>query len=167
MNTRIAQTLAASMAALIVSAGTASAVEVKFAGTFLLKSKSSGCSANVSLRSQALMFYWPPGLSTNGTDSSILLRDWFELGNSQHFRLASGSLVGSTYKPVTVTTIFNKGGGGGNQHAATMKFSAQSPTTVATTTPSIKISGSITNWYSDPDCTVAFSAVLNRAPNLP
>lgn len=167
MSTRIAQFFAASVAALILSAGTASAVEVKFAGTFLLKAKGTGCSASVPLRTQALMFYWPPGLGTNGSDSSVLLRDWFELGNTQHFRLASGSLVGSAYKTVTVTTIFNKGGGGGNQHAATMRFSSQSPATVTSTTPDIKITGAITNWYSDADCTVSFSAVLSRAANLP
>jgi hypothetical protein len=167
MKTRLSKTFAVSFAALVASAGTASAAEVKFAGTFLLRAKSAGCSASIPLRSQALMFYWPPNLSTNGADSSIILRDWFDTGNTQHFRLASGSLVGSSYKPVTVTTIFNRGGGGGNQHGATMRFSSQSPATVTSTTPNIKISGAITNWYSDADCTVSFSAVLNRAPNLP
>jgi hypothetical protein len=155
-------------AALAIGAaiGSAQAAEVKFSGSFLIKSVGPGCSPDMGPGVNGVMLYWPPKVGTNGRDSSIVLQNWGLLGAVHNYILENGSLVGSTFKTVIATIVYTDGGGGGDQFDGQMRITSQSPAAPSSSTPAITLSGNIKNWHHDPDCTIGFSAVLARTPNI-
>ena len=129
------------------------ASNVQFFGRVHLTSANATCVANGDVGNPSFMRFAPPNLGTNGPQTRLTIINGGQ--NGDNFTLASGSLVGTTYKSVTRTGI----GFNGGQSTTLMRITSQVPATLTDTTPSVIIKGNIQDDYGDVGCAVGFTAV--------
>lgn len=143
--------LLTSAAALILIAGPANA-KVTWRGNMCITSVSASCPAgDWELKCYSLA-YRPPNVGDNGVPTL------FAFGNERWrygMKLATGSLVGTTYRAVSQTAVTVQAFSPTN---VTMRFTTQTPATIAATTPSIYLVGNINNIDGIVGCNIAFRA---------
>ena len=128
------------------------AAQVTFRGTIHFTALSQTCIVNGdgAVGDFAMMRFSPPNLGTNGAPTRISIFNDF--GGAQNATLASGSLVGTTFKNVTTTGIYRGAGSG----PATLRLTSQSPSSPTKTTASMTIAGDWTDFSGDTGCTISF-----------
>ncbi|WP_237153387.1 hypothetical protein [Oryzibacter oryziterrae] len=140
-----------------LSVASAHAAVVEFRGAICLTSKTTACTADGwDVGDCFTMRYSPRNLGTNGPSTEFTL-----LGPAfaDNYELATGSLVGTTFKAVKGTHV----GRTGYAFSPTMKITKQTPATPTATSPTLAILGNITNFGDTTGCTIGFSATgVNR-----
>lgn len=143
-----------------LTAASANAANVEYTGTFHITkvAATQGCADNGAQVGDVFFArFRPPNLGTNGPETHLSVFQQFNTGaGALSAQLASGSLVGTAFKSVSVTQIFARAGG---PYAATLRFTSQVPATPVDTTPTISIVGDWTNLAGDA-CTIGFAATL-------
>ena len=149
--------LVGTVLAIALSATAASAAHIEFSGSFCLTAANTTCTTNNWNVGQcfATRFVAPNIGDTASTKLSIFSRTY-----ATDFTLASGSLIGTTFQPVTVTKIAS----GGFQYNAAMRLTSQSPASPTSTTPFITQTGNVDGWDNIAGCTVQFKAAHTRCP---
>ena len=104
------------------------------------------------------MAYRPPNLSDNGAATHFAFGDG---GFRYGLDLASGNLVGTTYRGVTQTAVTTFGGQAPN---VSLRFTSQKPATLTETTKSVEIVGNIKNIDGNIGCNLGFRAAGVLAP---
>ena len=142
------------VAALAFSAATVSAAQVTFRGVLQFTAVTQACldAGDGQPGEVWFMRFSPPNLGTNGPSTRLTL--FYELGGAASFTLASGSLVGATFKNIETTGIFR----GVGSSPATMRLRTQVPAAPTDTTTAISITGDTTDFTGDAGCTVSFIA---------
>lgn len=139
-------------------AASASAQTIEFRGALCLTSVTAACSTQGwNVGDCVLLRYSPPTIGTNGPGTEVSL-----LGQSfgDNYSLASGSLVGSTMRPVAGTHV---GRTGYTFSIATMRFLTQSPTPSAAA-PFVSLTGNINSFNDIASCNVGFRGSATRRP---
>ena len=134
----------------------ANADPVEFRGGLCLSSVNAACTADGwGVGDCLLLRYSPPNLGTNGVTTELSL-----LGQTyaDNYSLASGTLVGTTYKTVAALHV----GRIGYSFSSTARITAQTP--VSATSKSVSLSGNVTDFSSTVGCTVGFQAAAARRP---
>ena|SRR5437868_1210451 len=142
--------------ALGLMASNAVAGVVEFRGGFCLLTVTTSCaSASWNVGDCLLLRYSPPNLGTNGptTEVSVLGQSF---GDS--YSLASGSLVGTTYKTVAGVHVGRQGYG----FTSNMRITSQS--SVSATSKSVTLAGNIQNFDDATGCDVGFQASATNRP---
>jgi hypothetical protein len=103
------------------------------------------------------MRYSPPGLGTNGPATEVSL---FGQSFADNYSLATGTLIGTTFKPV----VGIHAGRTGYSFSSTMRIASQSPSPLAATSKSVSFLGGITNFDDSTGCTVGFRASGSLRP---
>jgi hypothetical protein len=149
------------LAILVLAMGAATqAAEAKvtWTGMMCITSVASACPAGDWEIACYNMRYRPAGVSDNGAATH------FSFGN-ENFRygldLASGSLIGTTYKAVSQTTVTAFGFTAPN---TSLRFTTQKPVTLTETTNAVEIVGNIKNIDGGVGCNLGFRAAGVRAP---
>jgi hypothetical protein len=121
-------------------------------GDAFITSEVGGCAnANVAVGDFFGVTYRPAGLD-NGADSQIA---FIASRAAAHFSVAGAQFTpGAT---VTGTALFSRGGIDVG-FSSTLTAFASTPPTPLITTPVVRLSGTVTNFFADPNCTVTFSA---------
>ena len=137
---------------LIISCSLASsalAAQVQFRGAILITAATQACLDNDDAHVGDFfdMRYSPPNVGDNGVSTRMTLLD---LGCAQNFTLASGSLIGTTFRTVSSAFICRGAGTG----TAQMRITAQSPANLSAANFA-NITGNI-NTFFDPGCNVQF-----------
>lgn len=135
----------------------AAAQTVEFRGGFCITNVTAQCAADgVEVGDCLLLRYSPPNLGTNGvkTEFTVLSQTF-----GDNYSLASGSLLGNTFKAVDLTHA----GRTGSKSTSTMRITSQAPT-LSATSPNVRLSGNITDYAGTAGCTVAFSAAAAKRP---
>ena len=144
---------------LVLLAQPAAAAKVTWRGNMCVTAFTAACPAGDWELACYSMAYRPPNLGDNGPNSLFAFGDeTFRYG----MRLASGSLVGSTNKAVTQTTVTT--GGFSPPSGVTMRFSTQSPATLTATSPNFYAAGVINNIDGYSGCNISFRASGVLAP---
>lgn len=146
------------LAAAVFAIGTASAsAATEFRGSLCITKTNAACSAGGwGVGDCLLMRFSPPNVGTNGPKTELSL---FGQAFADNYSLASGTLIGTTMKPVSAVHI----GREGYAFSTTARFTLQTPKVPTTTTESILIRGSIANFGDTTGCTVTFRATgVNR-----
>lgn len=146
-----------SVAMLFCGVISASAQAVEFRGSACLTEASPACSAaGWQVGDCFLMRYSPPGLGANDSSTEFSL---FGQSYADNYSLNTGSLIGSTMKPVVGLHI----GRTGYSFSSTMKIQGQKPTPLQSGSPSVNFTGSLSNFGDTANCTVRFTAAgVNR-----
>lgn len=141
-----------SVAMLFCGVISANAQAVEFRGSACLTKLSSACSsAGWQIGDCFLMRYSPPNLGTNGPSTEFSL---FGQSYADNYSLDTGSLIGSTMKPVVGLHI----GRTGYSFSSTMKIQGQKPNPLQTGSPTVNFTGSLSNFGDTANCTVSFTA---------
>lgn len=147
-------------AALALSAVSEPALaKVTWRGSMCITAVSSSCPAGDWQLTCYNMAYRPPNVSDNGPSTRFAFGD----GNFRYgMGLASGSLIGTTYRAVSQTSVTTFGYSPQN---VTMRFTTHNPTTLTTTSPTVYIVGNINNTDGHAGCNLTFRATGVLAPN--
>lgn len=144
---------------LVLLAEPASAAKVTWRGNVCITAISASCvPGDFELGCLSLAFR-PPNVGTNGAQTL------FAFGTEKWRytnRLATGTLVGTSYKGVSqnaITTFAFAPPG------VTMRFTSQVPATITATTPSVYMAGNINNMDGVTNCNLSFRAAAALAPN--
>jgi len=142
-----------------VTASAAFAQSIEFRGALCLTAVTSTCTSLSSpwnVGDCATMRFSPPNIGTNGvvTDLNVL-----GSGFANSYHLASGSLVGSTFKTVNGTKITRTL----STWAPTMRITSLSPTP-SSSTLSEALAGDISAFDNNPGCNVTFRAAATKKP---
>lgn len=109
------------MVTLGVLATCASAAQVEFVGGVCIASITPICQSDgYSVGSCSWSRYNPPNIGDNPPSTGFTFLDF---RGAQNYTLPSGSLIGTTYQPVTSTFVYRVGAGS----AAQMRITKQSP----------------------------------------
>lgn len=148
------------LAALVLAmAAEPAAAKLTWRGNMCITAISAACPAGDWVLTCYDLAFRPPNVSDNGTQTLFAFGDTrFRYG----LRLASGSLVGTTYKAVTQTSITTFAFSPPN---TTMRFTTQTPATITATTPNIYMVGNMNNVDGTPNCNLAFRASAVLSPN--
>lgn len=131
---------------------------VEFRGAACLATVTASCPASGwTIGDCMLLRYSPPNLGTNGVTTEFSL---FGQSFSDNYSLATGSLIGTTLKPIDAYHI----GRSGYKYASTMRITKQSPAPLLATTANVSLSGNITNFSNSLNCTVGFRASATLRP---
>ena len=141
---------------IFVAAGNAEAARHRFWGGLVVTAASAICAGEVNQK--FAVRFRPAGLG-DGTSSTITL---FRHDSARHFQV--NGLFNSTLKTATSTDVFDYVSPA--DIPASIKFSAQSPASITTTTLNIVVTGQIQGWDSLPTCTLTFRMVLTKRPEL-
>lgn len=134
-----------------ITASGAIAAQVTFKGTLHLTSITTVCADNGAVVGQFMrLLFSPPGLGDNGTRTRLSL--FYGFGGAENYTLASGSLLGTAFQPVTITTVFRGSGQGTSQ----LRITSQIPAVPLATTTEIKIVGNIRDMSGDVGCNTSF-----------
>ncbi len=149
--------LAIAAAALGLGVSGAFAATVEFRGGFCITSVTTACTPfGWGVGDCMLLRYSPPGIGTNGPATEFSL---FGQSIADNYSLASGSLVGTTLKPVVGLHV----GRTGYSFSSSMRITSQSPVPAATS-PAVSLAGNITNFDDSIGCAVGFRASATRRP---
>jgi hypothetical protein len=136
----------------------ASAASVEFRGSLCIVQASAACLPRepneVTLGLCYEMRYSPPNIGGNTASTNVTL---FRPVGAQTYRKASGSLIGTTYQTVAITTIYLNA----LTTTATMRISTQTPATLATA-KSVEMTGNIKKFDALAGCDVEFRAAGTR-----
>lgn len=144
---------------LVLLAQPVAAAKVTWRGNMCVTAFTAACPAGDWELACYSMAFRPPNLGDNGPNTLFAFGDEeFRYG----MRLASGTLVGSTPKTVTQTTITT--GGFSPPSGVTMRFATQSPASITTTTPNVFMTGVINNIDGYAGCNISFRASGVLAP---
>jgi hypothetical protein len=139
--------------------GAASAQSIEFRGALCLTAVASACttlSSPWNIGDCATMRYSPPNIGTNGAATNLNLIGG---GFANSYYLASGSLVGTTFKTVAGTKITRTL----STWAPTMRITSQTPTPSATNLSEV-LAGDITTFDNNAGCNVTFRAAATKKP---
>ena len=131
------------------------AAHVEFRGTMCITSVGAGCPAgDWNVNACYALRYRPPNLGDNGASTRFgFYGDGDGGGNFAYMLiLNSGSLVGTTFKPVSQTTITSFD----FTANPTMRLTLQSPATLTATSRSVTIAGNVDS-IDEPGCNLAFT----------
>ncbi len=149
-------TLAAAATALVGFAGQAQSAPF-FIGKMIFTAKSGTCDWD-PVGNRTHVRFAPANVGDNGTDSSLsMFDDWGGAGLS----LLGGSF-NTTLQSVRYYDVWI---GAYEQTGAKVKFSSQTPATIAATTPLVNVTGQIQGVIGGQLCTVNFRMSLVRAVN--
>ncbi len=148
------QKVAFGVVALIALAGPAEAAKVRFEGGAVITSVSGTCKDYNPTGNRFHTRFRPAGVGDNGNWSGL---SFFQLNGAMSFAIDNGSFT-SSFKTVTYGQIYDNAWGG--DFPVQVKFTKQSPATIATTTQFVNITGAITNFDSMKGCTANFNAAL-------
>lgn len=143
---------------LVLLAQPASAAKVTWRGNMCVTGFSAACPAGDWVLACYAMAFRPPNVGQNGAQTLFAFGDdTFRYG----MRLASGSLIGTTYKAVSQTAVTTFGMTPGN---VMMRFTAQTPASMTASTPSVYMTGNINNIDGYAGCNISFRASGVLAP---
>lgn len=148
--------LACAGAVLALLSQQAVAAKVTWRGAMCITAVSQACPAGDWVITCYNMAYRPPNIGDNGAATHFAFGD----GNFRYgMDLASGSLVGTVFQPVSQTSVTTFGF---TPSGVTMRFTLQKPATPTATTKSIELAGNINNVDGNAGCNLTFrgSAVL-------
>jgi hypothetical protein len=120
----------------------------------VITSTSVGCPFNETNNRYSVRFR-PSGLG-DGDTSTISL---FTTDSARNFQV-DGPLLSSVLKTATVTEIFDYASNPSNVEK--IRFIAQTPATITTTTINITARGVITGWDDVPACTLNFRMTVTK-----
>lgn len=143
----------------LVAANAVAATPVEFRGEFVITAQNQTCTdlegdiVGLTLK----MRFSPPKLGANDVTTSLSV--FYDFGGAENYRLPSGNIVGTTFKPVTYSNIFRYANSNpaGSPDAAKMRFTSQKPAVLTTETTDVRIKGDIKS-FSDVGCDISFSA---------
>ena len=101
--------------------------------------------------------YAPPNLGNNGTATEFSV---FGVGFAENYKLASGTLIGTTFKAVAGTFL----GGKLKSFSPTMRITSQVPAAPAVSTQTVTLVGDIANFDATATCNVNFKAAATLKP---
>lgn len=142
--------------ALLASVSIAEA-RVNWQGTVMFTAVSPQCTSDGwAIGNNFLSTFLPSGLSNNGADTSIA---FLQQRNAYSFRLVGRPTAAKAYVGVGI----NSAGGFYSTSGAFYNFVMQ-PAVITATTPSIYVTGTVTNFAGTTGCTATFSGayVLRR-----
>lgn len=132
--------------------------EVEFRGALCVITANAACASfGWAPGDCVLMRYSPPGLGNNGVATEISL---FGQSFADNYSLASGSLIGTTFKPVVALHV----GRTGYSFSSKMRITSQSPSPLQATSKSVTFTGGITNFNDSTSCTIGFRASGSLRP---
>lgn len=120
----------------------------------------AGCPANSYSVNNMLRFrFSPASLGTNDTKSRLsFFQDYFGISY-----VTTGTFFGAA--AVTASSGYTGGGTTGTAtNVPTIKLVLDAPTSLTTTSMSIALHGTITNFYDSAGCTVSFRATGSKRP---
>jgi hypothetical protein len=150
-NVKIA--ISAAAIGLCLAANQSWAGRVEFNGRFHATAANATCITNEDVPNPVSFRFMPPNLGSNGPATSLSI--FYEQGAGENYKLASGSLIGTTYKTITATGM---GASGAGSIPAKMRIRSQVPAVPTATTMKITIIGDIQNYEIDPGCKLSFIA---------
>ena len=138
--------------AVCLASSPALTANVQFFGRFHFTAGNATCVAIGDIQDPLFMRFAPPNLGTNGPQTRLTT---IGRQTGDNWTLASGTLVGTTYKNVTSTGM----GFSAGQFTTKMRITSQVPAVLTATTPSVIIKGNVQNYAGDTSCTIGFTAV--------
>ena len=142
--------------ALAASASMTQAAIVEFRGGACITAVTTACAADGwDIGDCMSMRYSPPNLGTNGAATELT---FMNQAFGVNYGLATGTLVGTTYKPVSGVHV----GRTGYTFSSSARITTQ--TAVSAASSSVTLIGNITNFDSTTGCTVGFRASGARKP---
>jgi hypothetical protein len=145
---------ALSAVALLLASGAAWAASgLEFIGEINIQSASAACTraSEVGVNDIYRFRYNPPGLGGSYAGTRFTL---FDEGGAQNYDYPSGSLVGTTFQTVKGAGIYRSAY---TWTTSKMRFTKQTPATLALTTKTVILTGDIQNFDDVAGCTVHFT----------
>lgn len=135
-------------AVLSLIAPAAQAAPTHFHGAMVIVAKAGTCADYDPTGEELQVRFRPANVGANGPDTGFT----FLWSNGGYGATVPGPIT-AAYKTATITSLFDFGFTGGTEQ---VRFTSQAPPTITVTTPSVNVTGNLTDFDGMPGCTVTF-----------